>query len=126
VVRADVAVATAVQQRDETDAYVSASKAAFDAALASFRRGLSTVQEVESGNAALAEAIAARESANADLQVAIAQLALATGAISVDATDAGDGRRPQDEHARSTPLHPTSPSFNQENVHEQENRADHR
>lgn len=98
VVRADVAVSTAVQQRDETDAYVSASKAAFDAALASFRRGLSTVQEVEAGNAVLAEAIAARESARADLQVAIAQLALATGAISVDATETdGAGKRPQDE-----------------------------
>jgi len=98
VVRADVALATAVQQRDETDAYVSASKAAFDAALASFRRGLSTVQEVEAGSAVLAEAIAARESARADLQVAIAQLALATGAISVDATETdGAGNRPQDE-----------------------------
>jgi outer membrane protein len=114
VVRANAALLTATQQHEEAEAYVAASNAAYQAMLASFKRGLSTVQDIEGGTAALAEAIAARESARADLQVAIAQLALATGTIAVDEPETGGaGKQPADDpnvrHDVASDIHIRSP-----------------
>jgi len=84
VVRAYNDLKTGMEERTEAEAYVAASNTAFDATLASYKRGLATYPDLASSEAALAQALSAREDAISDVQIARSALALATGTLQVD------------------------------------------
>ena len=86
-VRAYNDLQTGMEERKEADAYADASKTAFEATLASYKRGLATYPELASAEAALAQAVSAQVDATSDVQIAQSALALATGTLKVDSQE---------------------------------------
>ncbi|RUL62255.1 TolC family protein [Dyella dinghuensis] len=70
---------TSLDNRNQALAYTHASEVAYQAALDSYRRGLTSVTELTSNEAVLAQAEASQEDANASVSIAQAALDLAIG-----------------------------------------------
>lgn len=70
---------TSIDNRDQAIAYAHAAEVAYQASLDSYRHGLGSLTDLTDSEAALAQADADREDANASMQIAQAALALATG-----------------------------------------------
>jgi outer membrane protein len=79
VVQAYSNLRTSLDNREQALAYTAASDVAYQATLASYRRGLSSVTDLNNSEAVLSQAQADQEDANANVQIAIAALDLALG-----------------------------------------------
>jgi outer membrane protein TolC len=79
VVKAYNALKTSLDNQLQALAYTKASDTAYQATLASYRRGLSTVTDLTNNEAVLAQAQADQEDADAGVQIARAALDLALG-----------------------------------------------
>jgi outer membrane protein len=79
VVQAYNNLKTSLDNRIQALAYTKASDVAYQATLDSYRRGLSSITDLMSNEAVLAQAQADQEDANADVQIARAALDLALG-----------------------------------------------
>ena len=79
VVQAYNNLKTSLDNRNQALAYTHASEVAYQAALDSYRRGLTSVTELTSNEAVLAQAQASQEDADASVSIAQAALDLALG-----------------------------------------------
>ncbi|GGA02380.1 TolC family protein [Dyella caseinilytica] len=79
VVQAYNNLKTSLDNRNQALAYTHASEVAYQASLDSYRRGLTSVTELTSNEAVLAQAEASQEDANASVSIAQAALNLAIG-----------------------------------------------
>lgn len=79
VVQAYSNLKTSLDNRDQALAYTKASDVAYQATLASYQRGLSSITELTNSEATLAQAQADQEDADANVQIARAALELALG-----------------------------------------------
>lgn len=79
VVQAYSNLKTSLDNRDQAQAYTKASDVAYQATLASYRRGLSSITDLTNSEAVLAQAQADQEDADANVQIAKAALDLALG-----------------------------------------------
>jgi outer membrane protein len=79
VVQAYNNLKTSIDNRAQALAYTKASDIAYQAALESYRRGLSSITDLLNNEAVLAQAQADQEDADADVQIAKAALDLALG-----------------------------------------------
>lgn len=79
VVQAYNNLKTSLDNRNQAVAYTHASEVAYQAALDSYRRGLTSITELTSNEAVLAQAEASQEDANANVSIAQAALDLAIG-----------------------------------------------
>ncbi|HEX7816671.1 TolC family protein [Dyella sp.] len=70
---------TSLDNRKQAVDYTQAAKIAYQASLESYRHGMASVTDLTNDEAALAQAEASQEDANADVMIAQAALALATG-----------------------------------------------
>jgi outer membrane protein TolC len=79
VVQAYNNLKTSLDNRNQALAYTHASEVAYQATLDSYRRGLTSITELTSNEAVLAQAEASQEDANASVSIAQAALDLAIG-----------------------------------------------
>jgi outer membrane protein len=79
VVESYSALKTSIDNRAQALAYTRAAELAYEASLDSFKHGLSSVNDLTNDEAALAQAEASQEDANADVLIAQAAVALAIG-----------------------------------------------
>jgi len=79
VVQAYSNLKTSLDNREQALAYTKASDVAYQATLASYRRGLSSITDLTNSEAVLAQAQADQEDADASVQIATAALDLALG-----------------------------------------------
>lgn len=79
VVQAYNNLKTSLDNRSQALAYTHASEVAYQAALDSYRRGLTSITELTNNEAVLAQAEASQEDANASVSIAQAALDLAMG-----------------------------------------------